>query len=446
MKHYALGNSRPKGGFILSVTLAAALYVQLFSSLPGEFSMFAGDSLTSNTGWPVTMELAADSPTQVTIEPGESLGDVVISADSSQSQPQTLSAQYKLFGVLPIKGSDITVLPKTKLIPCGNAIGVKMMTQGVMVVGFSDILSGGKEQNPALEAGIALKDVLLEINGEPLDSIEDLSQLVEKYQGQPLQLKVQRGETTFETTLTPITDDTTGTSKIGLWVRDSAAGIGTLTFIEPETGTFGGLGHGICDVDTGQLLPLHQGVIQPATIQSVDKGTQGDPGQLKGIFDNTTELGSLSINSNSGIFGTLSSTSAAQTREPVEIALKQEIQEGKATILSNVEGDTVEEYDIEIIKINKSSSGGRSMLLKVTDPDLLAKTGGIVQGMSGSPILQNGKLVGAVTHVLVDDPTRGYGIFIENMLSNITQTQQEGTTTLCPSSVFLDSNRHKKKK
>ena len=157
MKHYALGNSRPKGGFILSVTLVAALYVQLFSSLPGEFSMFAGDSLTSNTGWPVTMELAADSPTQVTIEPGESLGDVVISADASQSQPQTLSAQYKLFGVLPIKGSDITVLPKTKLIPCGNAIGVKMMTQGVMVVGFSDILSGGKEQNPALEAGIALK-------------------------------------------------------------------------------------------------------------------------------------------------------------------------------------------------------------------------------------------------------------------------------------------------
>lgn len=201
------------------------------------------------------------------------------------------------------------------------------------------------------------------------------------------------------------------------WIRDSMAGIGTMTYYDPETGAFGALGHGITDVDTAQLMPFSSGSILPSTVKAVKKGASGEAGELRGDFDLTTDLGTLSANTAAGIFGTVENDDfTEQLNQALPVAEASEVRTGPAVILSNVEGDVVEEYDVEILQIVEGSSDGRDLVISVTDPDLIAATGGIVQGMSGSPILQDGKFVGAVTHVLLSDPTKGYGILMETML------------------------------
>ena len=211
-------------------------------------------------------------------------------------------------------------------------------------------------------------------------------------------------------------ENSQGVYQLGVWLRDSMAGIGTLTFADPETGLFGTLGHGINDVDTAVLMPLQSGSIMPASVPDVKRGASGQPGELHGQFDLTQDLGTLYANTSQGIFGQLKQAETVAGLEPVPVASREQVKTGKATILSNIRGDEVEEFEVEITHVYDQDEGARSLMLQVTDPDLLEATGGIVQGMSGSPILQDGKLVGAVTHVLVNDPTRGYGIFIENML------------------------------
>ena len=216
---------------------------------------------------------------------------------------------------------------------------------------------------------------------------------------------------------------TDGAYKLGAWIRDSMAGIGTLTFYDPETGAFGALGHGINDVDTALLMPLESGSIMYATVADVKKGESGSPGELHGAFQVDRDMGELYANTGSGVFGTLTDDSLTDGLRPVPVAARREVKLGGATILSNVAGDTVEEYAVEITKVYPGSGGDtRELMVKVTDPRLLEATGGIVQGMSGSPILQNGKLVGAVTHVLVNNPTEGYGILAETMLAQTPQT------------------------
>ena len=243
--------------------------------------------------------------------------------------------------------------------------------------------------------------------------------MVNENQGNPMEMEVMRNEEMIMVSLTPIqTED--GSYKLGLWVRDNIQGIGTLTYID-ETGRFGALGHGISDVDTGEQLNIAQGELYDARILSVQKGTSGSPGELRGVIDyqEYLKLGEISRNTSNGITGRLYTGKGSELhKEAYEIILKQDLQTGPAYILSDV-GDGVKEYDIQIVKIDRNAKdSNKSFVIQVTDPELLNKTGGIVQGMSGSPIIQNGKIAGAVTHVLVNDPTRGYGIFIENMLEH----------------------------
>ncbi len=300
------------------------------------------------------------------------------------------------------------------LYPGGMPFGVKFFTEGVTVVGFSDVEGERGASNPARDAGLKPKDMILQVNGEPLSGASDLTDRIEASQGQSLHLTCRRGTRQFETTLTPAYCPRESRYKTGIWVRDSGAGIGTVTFILPDTGAFAGLGHGICDAETGALVSMKRGSVSDVTISSVVKGEAGAPGELKGFF-NPGKVGALLGNSSCGVWGVFSDPPECDT-EPLPIGLRDEIEEGDAYILCTLDDNKMCKYDIRISNINHDAKGSKCFTVTVTDPDLLAATGGIVQGMSGSPIIQNGKLVGAVTHVLINQPNVGYGIFIENML------------------------------
>ena len=301
------------------------------------------------------------------------------------------------------------------VIPGGMPFGIKFYTEGVTVVGFCDVETTEGTVNPARAAGLKQKDMILKVNGKPLSGASDLTDQIEKSEGKPLTLFCRRGKTELEIKLTPAYCPAEARYKTGIWVRDSGAGIGTVTFIIPETGAFAGLGHGICDADTGELVPMKRGTVLDVTVSAVVKGEAGAPGELKGYFK-PGKTGSMISNTDCGVYGVF--TPCPTDIKPIPIGLKGELREGEAHILCTLdEGGTIGKYSVSISNINRSAQGGKCFTVKITDPALLSKTGGIVQGMSGSPIIQNGKLVGAVTHVMINDPTTGYGIFIENMLS-----------------------------
>jgi len=296
------------------------------------------------------------------------------------------------------------------LVPVGHTVGVKLFADGVLVVGLSE------GDTPAKASGLREGDVMLAFSGTEIDSTEHLKRLLAENGGAATTMSVRRGARTL--TL-PVTPEATagGTCRLGAWIRDSMAGIGTMTFYDPQSGVFGALGHGVTDVDVGRLMPLESGSIMDATVKAVKRGESGSPGELRGDFDLTRDSGSLYANTDCGLFGTVEGrTNAVTTQKPMPIAKRGEVTVGEATILANCGGDEVREYDVVIERVYALANPTRNLLLHVTDPELLAQTGGIVQGMSGAPIVQNGRLAGAVTHVLVNDPTRGYGIFIGNML------------------------------
>lgn len=304
-----------------------------------------------------------------------------------------------------------------KVVPLGKAVGIKLFSDGVVVTGLSDVETTAGTISPGRDGGLRAGDVISHINGQEVNTIEGVQALMAEQQGQPLTLQVQREGQDVQLAVQPVQNQE-GVYQLGVWLRDSMAGIGTLTFYDPQSGVFAALGHGISDMDTAILLPLETGSIMKATVSDVKKGVSGEPGELHGVFDLQHDLGELYANTQQGIFGTLEDTAVVQSKQAVEIATRDQVHTGKATILSNIAGDEVEEYEIEILTLYPESDGdSRNMMLQVTDPRLLETTGGIVQGMSGSPILQDGRIVGAVTHVLVNDPTQGYGILIENMLN-----------------------------
>ena len=282
----------------------------------------------------------------------------------------------------------------------GNVIGLKIHTDGVTIVEFT-------EKAPQ-KAGLKRGDVLQKIDGAEVNSVQEVTQAVQKSDGNPLKLTVLRGSETKNVLLSPT--QTSDGKKLGILVRDEISGVGTVTYYDPQNNTFGALGHGISDGST--LLPLTQGDVLRSEVAAVTKGKAGAPGCLQGMVCGREKAGEILKNTPQGIFGTMT----APRGKSVAIATSKEIRTGKATILSNVRGKEVCQYDVQILALYPNEKNDRNLLIKVTDPDLLSQTGGIVQGMSGSPILQNGKLIGAVTHVLIDEPTQGYGIFIENML------------------------------
>jgi stage IV sporulation protein B len=303
-----------------------------------------------------------------------------------------------------------------RLIPMGNTVGINLQSEGVMVVGIPEVLTDGSSVSPARQAGLTMGDIITQIGSVHISTNEDLKSAISRLDGSPVPVTVTRGSRVIQLVVTPHKTKE-GRCELGLWMRDGISGIGTLTFFDPETGLFGALGHAVNDSETGVAIPLRGGSITRSSVTDVVQGKAGMPGQLHGTFNGDDVLGNLTKNTPNGIFGIMEKNDMMNGKTALPVADFSDMKTGPATILSNVSGTEVREYAVEIIRIYSGAEAvGRSMMISVKDPQLIAGTGGIVQGMSGSPIIQNGKIVGAVTHVLINDPARGYGISIENML------------------------------
>ena len=298
----------------------------------------------------------------------------------------------------------------------GMPFGVKFYSQGILIVGFSEIETADGIETPALDAGLQTGDIITRVNGSEVKTAGEFIGIIENAQN-PLQVTYLRGGDENTVSFVPSVSKEDGKRKTGMWVRDTTAGIGTVTFVLPDTGEFAGLGHGICDAETGELLEMKRGTVVDVMISGVTKGVAGSPGELKGYFT-SDKSGVLLGNTLCGVYGVMSNVPWETIPETAEVAAREDIRPGEAYIWCTVDGNRPQKYSINITEIRRdvSMQDNRCFSIEVTDPVLLEKTGGIVQGMSGSPILQNGRIVGAVTHVLINDPTKGYGIFIENML------------------------------
>ncbi len=414
---------------IIAAALTAAVTpaaVRLYD-MPGDIFLTDGSSRVLEFDIPINVEMTSDSVDVLSFN-GTSLKDtstvdlgkpIVISPKESGST--TIS--FNLFGVIPIKSINVTVGEEVLLYPGGQSIGVMLHTDGALVVGSSYITtSNGEKINPAETAGLMAGDVIKKVNGEVIQSADHLSELINNVSSEDIELEITRGGSLQSVTITPAKDASDGKYRLGVWVRDSTAGVGTLTFYEPATGSFAGLGHAITDTDTGELLSVKNGEIIESRIIEVVKGTQGEPGELKGVFDPMNEvIGHISKNTRFGIYGKADTdiTNGVYS-QPVVAASRDEVTSGPATICCAVDDRGVKEYECRIVKLQKQSvPEQKSFVIEITDAELLSMTGGIVQGMSGSPVLQNGKIVGAVTHVFVNDPSKGYGIYIDWMLNEI---------------------------
>lgn len=324
-----------------------------------------------------------------------------------------------------INSKELTTLHKEKrkdieVYPGGISIGVKINNKGALVVGYSDISThDGLSESPGKIAGIELGDIIEAVNGENIETCSDLISKVKSCRNDELTVKILRGNSEITKKVPLIKED--NEYKIGLWVRDSTAGIGTLTFYDKDSKTFGALGHPITDGDTNVSFNIKSGTLLRSSILSIKKGERGNPGEIKGLFINENEsIGTIEKNTSSGIYGDgLTELINPNFNKAMTVAYRDEIKEGHAQIITTVEDDGAKAYDIEILKLlPQDEPGSKSMIIKIVDPVLLEKTGGIVQGMSGSPIIQNGKIIGAVTHVLINKPDVGYGIYIEWMLQD----------------------------
>ena len=358
-------------------------------------------------------------PEYLTAEAGSKLKIAEYPEISCEAYPASQQMTLSLFGAIPVKNVFVKEAEAPVLTACGAPFGIKLLMEGVMVTGLGDFRdSSGNSVCPAKEAGIREGDVICLVNGMEVNSNNRLQEIIAGSGGNSLSITVNRDGSRLCAELKPVMADS-GTFCGGMWVRDSIAGIGTMTFINKETGEFAGLGHPICDSDTGELVPLQSGEAVPVEITETVKGEMGVPGELRGQFVRGEMYGILEENNGSGIFGKLDDKAIGELcsgSHDYKMAFRQDITTGEAEILTTVSGSKPESYSVEIEEIDyKSTDSSKNMVIRITDPELLAATGGIVQGMSGSPIIQNGKLVGAVTHVFVADPTRGYAVFAELM-------------------------------
>jgi stage IV sporulation protein B len=331
--------------------------------------------------------------------------------------------EFRLFGIIPLRKTSIDVLPQLKVVPGGHSIGVVLHSQGVLVVGYSPVEGQDSRVHiPAKEANISIGDTILSINGQPMQSDNQVAEIINQMgqEGRTVDMLVKRNGQTMNLAVKPVLCAETKRYRIGLFVRDSAAGVGTMTFYDPKSGAYGALGHIITDSDTNQPIDVEQGKIVSASISGIQHGRRGHPGEKIGVFiDEENMLGNIRKNSNFGIFGSLNQPLANSTTkdQAISVASMSQVKIGPAEILTVVDGQNIERFSIEIQKVTlQDTPETKGMVIKITDPRLLEKTGGIIQGMSGSPIIQEEKLVGAVTHVFVHDPTREYGCFIDWML------------------------------
>lgn len=383
-------------GFMLMTICSCAFYS---SALPDSFLVERAEELTLCTRAPIFARFLSQ-----TVE--ASAGEGVY------------NAKLSLWGVVPIKDVTLCEVERPVLVAGGNPFGIKLHTKGVMVVDFEDIVCGDKKKCPAKDSGINKGDVIISVNDIDVNTSKALSKVISKSEGKALEIEIMRDDEllTIVTSAVFCTDD--DTFKTGMYTRDSSAGVGTITFFDPATSCFGGLGHAVCDSATREALPLLSGEVADVTINSYTRAQKGKPGELCGSFVSGKTAGIIEKNTPCGVFGKLQF--APNLSAPLMLGYKHEAQVGKALMLTTICGSTPKEYDIEIEKIDYSSDGVKNMIIRVCDPELLMQTGGILQGMSGSPIIQNGKLIGAVTHVFVNDATRGYAVFAQKMYEQLT--------------------------
>ncbi|GFI65015.1 SpoIVB peptidase [Lachnospiraceae bacterium] len=400
--------------------LTGSLYYQLDSSIPSVINVRAGEEESLQLGIPARAEIVSVSDQGASNIP-EGAVDIDLSRPVTvkMASDATYQMQVRLFGFLPFKQVGIHVIEDQELIPVGVPIGIYVETEGVLVVGTGEFQGAdGMSCSPGKNI-VKSGDYVRKVNGVEIHEKEELIRMVEESGGEAVRLTVERNGEIMDLQIKP-QRDVNNAYKIGVWVRDNAQGVGTMTYIDNQ-GNFGALGHGINDVDTSTLMHMEGGMLYETSIVEIKKGEVGNPGEMTGmiVYSDDRILGEIDSNSSRGIFGSCNSRALALgAEEPLPIGLKQEIEKGPAQILCTVDGSP-KYYDVEITEIHLDHDNvNRGIELKVVDERLLEITGGIVQGMSGSPIIQNGKFIGAVTHVLVQDSSRGYGIFIENMLEH----------------------------
>ncbi len=362
----------------------------LCRELPDAYYIGAGEKLEINSPLPVTVQSTA----QQAVEAG--------TADTASG------ARLMLFGAVPIKDVKTLTVRRPKVVAGGEPIGLKVISDGVIVVDLQEV--GGR--SPAEEAGIKVGDVISKLDGETVSGNADVARVIEKSEGRPCIAKVERKGKQLELTIEPELDG--GSYKAGMWVRDSSAGIGTLTFYDRQTGAFAGLGHAVCDSDTGQPVGLSEGSVGEIRLTGITRSQPGSPGQLIGEFKNSSSIGEITENTPEGVYGRLD-TDPVKGRKELPVAFRQEVHTGEATVVCSVDGTGSKEYSALIEQTDISKDAEHDMVIRVTDKRLIERAGGIVQGMSGSPIIQDGRIVGAVTHVFVDDSSCGYAIFADKM-------------------------------
>ena len=404
------------GGILLALLVAVGFYTPFreFLAIPKEITLFEGQDFKINKAAHVSAKLSGRGSSEL-----DDRDKAIVALRGKHFGKDEMFLEFAGF---PIKKVDVNVLKDFKVVPGGQSIGVKLNTLGVLVVGHHQVQSVEGKLSPGEQPGIKVGDIITKINGKKIKSLSDVAKFVQKAgeNGEPLTLEIFRDNKKIETKLKPLEDKNGDGFKLGLYIRDSAAGIGTLTFYDPASKKYGALGHVISDIDTRQPVVIEDGQIVRSTVTSIEKGSNGEPGEKLARFSADKEIiGDIQRNSPFGIFGKLTKELKNGIMDkPLPVALAHQVKEGPAQILTVVDDDDVKKFDIEIVStIPQKFPATKGMVIKVTDKELIEKTGGIVQGMSGSPIIQDGKLVGAVTHVFVNDPTSGYGVHIEWMLN-----------------------------
>lgn len=415
---------RKKRKLFVSVCPPAACAILFFLwcgmgwMLPEKLTLTEGQSLRLETALPISAKTEESvGVVGIRTEPLAdsthlSLGSC-ITAESKQAGSTPVT--FYLCDALPLKTVQAQVLPQRALVPVGKTVGVTMDTDGLLVLGTGYVSGTDRETYAPSEGVLQMGDLILTADGTPPENKEEFLQIIEGSGGKPVTLRFLRDGTEREATVTPVFSAADRAYKIGVWIRDSIQGIGTVTYYDPADGTFGALGHGVYDMDTGGLMQIREGALAASSVAEVVRGKKGDPGELTGTVDLQRKLARVQKNTETGIYGVANGTEF--DGEALPIAAAEEVKQGEAVLLSDLEGGAVRAYTLEIESIRQNGAkDNKDMTIRITDERLLKLTGGIVQGMSGSPIVQDGKLIGAVTYVLVNEPARGYGILIENML------------------------------
>ena len=398
--------------FFIFLLLTIFVYTLAIDSIPKKIILFQGEEFKYKRVFGLTIVKKNDNYESV----------LTSTISNNENQLGTKNLQVKLFNKFNVKDIDVSVIERKKVIPIGQVSGLKIYTSGVLVVGMSEIKGIDNEKyKPYENSGIKEGDTILQIGSSVIADTSELIKEVNMSNGEELKIKYLHEGQTLQCTITPIK---TGKKeyKLGLWVRDSAAGIGTMTYYEPSSGNFAALGHGITDIDTGELINISNGEFITTKVLSITKGKNGYPGKIQGSIVDQTKIGTINKNSTFGIYGKTEDLSKINlnTSNLMDVAMRNEIELGEAEILCSLDGENVEKYKIQIEKIFLNNDyDNKSMYIRVIDQKLIEKTGGIIQGMSGAPVIQNGKFIGAITNVLVNDPTKGFVVFGDIMIKEM---------------------------